>query len=122
MFITWQRAIGGALESRLRFSNTLVWNNLPLPPVDKTLRSKIIEAGKKVLAEREALADKHGGSVSLADLYNPLAMSPELLTAHRELDSLVDKAFGASRRCPSNIKRLEILFACYAKLTNAKKS
>lgn len=122
MFITWQRAIGGALESRLRFSNTLVWNNLPLPPVDETLRSKIIEAGKKILTVREALAAKHGGLVSLADLYNPLAMSPELLTVHRELDSLVDKAFGASRRCSSNIKRLEVLFARYAELTNTKKS
>lgn len=122
MFITWQRAIGGALESRLRFSNTLVWNNLPLPPVDETLRSKIIEAGKKVLAEREALADKHGGSVSLADLYNPLAMDPKLLAAHRKLDSVVDKAFGASRLCPSETKRLEILYARYIELTNPKTS
>lgn len=122
MFITWQRAIGGALESRLRFSNTLVWNNLPLPPVDETLRSKIIEAGKKVLAVREALADKHGGSVSLADLYNPLAMDPKLLAAHRKLDSVVDKAFGASRLCPSETKRLEILYARYIELTSPKAS
>lgn len=122
MFITWQKAVGGRLKSDLNFSNTLVWNNLPLPPIDETLRSKIIEAGRKILTVREALATKHGGLVSLADLYNPLAMSPELLAAHRELDSLVDKAFGASRRCSSNIKRLEFLFTRYAELTNTKKS
>lgn len=76
MFITWQKAVGGRLKSDLNFSNTLVWNNLPLPPIDETLRSKIIEAGRKILTVREALATKHGGLVSLADLYNPLAMSP----------------------------------------------
>jgi len=116
MFITWQRAIGGALESRLRFSNTVVWNNLPLPPVDATLRARIIAAGKKILTVREKLANKHEGSISLVDLYNPLAMSPELLAAHRDLDSLVDKAFGASRRCSSNVKRLEILFDRYIEI------
>lgn len=117
MFITWQRAVGGALESRLRFSNTIVWNNLPLPEVAEDLRSIIITAGQKILEVREALAEKHGGRVSLADMYNPLAMNSELLKAHKELDRHVDKAFGAAKLCASNNKRLEILFARYAELT-----
>jgi hypothetical protein len=117
MFITWQRAVGGALESRLRFSNTIVWNNLPLPEVAEDLRAKIITAGQKILKVREALAEKHSGRVSLADMYNPLAMSSELLKAHKELDRHVDKAFGAAELCASNNKRLEILFARYAELT-----
>lgn len=117
MFITWQRAVGGALESRLRFSNTIVWNNLPLPEVAEDLRSKIIAAGQKILEVREALAEKHGGRVSLADMYNPLAMNSDLLKAHKELDRHVDKAFGAAKLCASNNKRLEILFARYAELT-----
>jgi len=117
MFITWQRAVGGALESRLRFSNTIVWNNLPLPEVAEDLRAKIITAGQKILKVREALAEKHSGRVLLADMYNPLAMSSELLKAHKELDRHVDKAFGAAELCASNNKRLEILFARYAELT-----
>lgn len=117
MFITWQRAVGGTLESRLRFSNTIVWNNLPLPEVAEDLRSKIITAGQKILEVRKALAEKHGGRVSLADMYNPLAMNAELLKAHKELDRHVDKAFGAAKLCASNNKRLEILFARYAELT-----
>ena len=117
MFITWQRAVGGQLKSDLRFSNTLVWNNLPLPEVAEDLRSKIIAAGQKILEVREALAEKHGGRVSLADMYNPLAMNTELLKAHKELDRHVDKAFGAAKLCASNNKRLEILFARYAELT-----
>ena len=117
MFITWQRAVGGQLKSDLRFSNTLVWNNLPLPEVAEDLRSKIITAGQKILEVRKALAEKHGGRVSLADMYNPLAMNSELLKAHKELDRHVDKAFGAAKLCTSNNKRLEILFARYAELT-----
>lgn len=117
MFIAWQKAIGGRLESRLSFSNTVVWNNLPLPEVAEDLRSKIITAGQKILEVREALAEKHGGRVSLADMYNPLAMNAELLKAHKELDRHVDKAFGAAKLCASNNKRLEILFARYAELT-----
>src|SRR5699024_6962353 len=30
MFITWQKTVGGRLKSDYRFSNTIVWNNLPL--------------------------------------------------------------------------------------------
>jgi hypothetical protein len=36
MFITWQKFAGGRLESRLRFSNTVVWNNFPLPEVGRS--------------------------------------------------------------------------------------
>ena len=66
MFITWQRAVGGKIKSDLRFSNTLVWNNLPLPTVDQELRDKIIEAGKGVIAARELHPER-----SLAEHYNP---------------------------------------------------
>lgn len=112
MFITWQRAIGGALESRLRFSNTVVWNNLPLPEVSDRLREQVIAAGRDVLNAR-ALHPKR----SLADHYNPLAMDPALLKAHAALDRVVDRAFGAPRPLATNEQRLEILFKRYAELT-----
>ncbi len=62
MFIAWQRAIGGRLESRLSFSNTIVWNTLPLPPVPEDLRARIIAAGKKILAAREAIEERAGSA------------------------------------------------------------
>lgn len=49
MFIIWQKAVGGRLKSDIRFSSTIVWNNLPLPEVSAELREQIIEAGKRVL-------------------------------------------------------------------------
>ena len=123
MLITWQRAIGGQLESRLRFSNTVVWNNLPLPQISEEQRRKVIAAGRKVLAAREAIEERAGEPVSLADMYASLAtMDPALRAAHDELDSAVDIAFGASRRCSSEAKRLEILFERYQELTAAEEA
>lgn len=123
MFITWQRAIGGRLESRLSFSNEVVWNNLPLPQISEEQRRKVIAAGRKVLAAREAIEERAGEPVSLAEMYASLAtMDPALRAAHDELDSAVDVAFGASRRCSSDAKRLEILFERYQELTAAEEA
>ena len=112
MFITWQKAIGGRLESRLRFSNKVVWNTLPLPEVSDKQRAAIIAAGQGVL---EARAEQPGAS--LADMYNPLAMAPSLLKAHRALDRVVDRAFGARKALETNEQRLAILFKRYQEMT-----
>ncbi len=123
MFITWQRAVGGRLKSDLSFSNTVVWNNLPLPQISEEQRRKVIAAGRKVLAAREAIEEHAGEPVSLAEMYASLAtMDPALRAAHDELDSAVDVAFGASRRCSSEAKRLEILFERYQELMAAEEA
>lgn len=112
MFITWQKAIGGRLKSDCRFSNTVVWNNLPLPAISEELRGKVIAAGKAVLDARA----NHPES-SLAQLYNPTVMPVDLRKAHQELDKVVDRAFGASKPCRTNDERLKILFNNYAQMT-----
>ena len=112
MFITWQRAIGGHMKSDLRFSNKIVWNALPLPEVSDKQRAAIIAAGQGVL---DARAEQPG--VSLADMYNPLAMAPSLLKAHRVLDRAVDRAFGAKKPLETNEERLALLFKRYQEMT-----
>ena len=112
MFITWQRAVGGHMKSDLRFSNKIVWNTLPLPEVSDKQRAAIIAAGQGVL---DARAEQPG--VSLADMYNPLAMAPSLLKAHRALDRAVDRAFGARKALETNEERLALLFKRYQEMT-----
>lgn len=114
MFITWQKAIGGRLESRLRFSKTVVWNNLPLPQVSDKIRQDIIDAGQGILDARALHPER-----SLAEHYNPLAMAPELLKAHKALDQIVDRAFGAKTRLDTDEERIALLFKNYLKLTEA---
>lgn len=113
MFITWQKSIGGRLKSDPSFSNTLVWNSLPLPEISDDLRKQIIQAGLEIIKVRETF-----GNTSLADLYNPLAMSPQLIKAHDNLDKLVDKAFGAKKPLESNVQRETLLFEQYLAITN----
>lgn len=115
MLMTWQMTIGGRLESRLRFANKVVWNTLPLPAVSDKQRAEIIAAGQGVL---DARAEQPG--VSLADMYNPLAMAPSLLKAHRALDRAVDRAFGAKKPLETNEERLAFLFKRHQEMTAAE--
>lgn len=112
MFITWQLTIGGRLESRPRFSNTVVWNNLPLPPVNDDLRQRIIAAGREIAGARAQRPDR-----SLAEHYVADAMTPELAEAHARLDTLVDLAFGAATSCNAERERQQLLFMRYEELT-----
>ena len=112
MFITWQKTVGGRLKSDPNFSNTLVWNNLPLPGISEDLKREIIAAGKNILNVRDLWPE-----TSLADMYNPLGMRKELFSAHRLLDVAVDKAFGATKPLTDNVQREGLLFQQYLNLT-----
>lgn len=112
MFLTWQKAIGGRLKSDCSFSNTVVWNTLPLPQLDDSTRQQVIGAGKQVLVAREDHPDQ-----SLADLYDPTFMPASLHRAHDNLDKVVDLAFGARKPCKTDSERLQILFDRYAEMT-----
>lgn len=121
MYLTWQKTIGGRLKSDPSFSSTIVWNNLPLPLLTPESRTKIIAAGQTVLSARGL----HAGR-SLAQQYQPLAMAPELVDAHRALDRVVDKAFGAfgsgRARNLSEADRQKVLFERYVELTTSPAS
>ncbi|MFD7216308.1 class I SAM-dependent DNA methyltransferase [Streptomyces cyaneofuscatus] len=112
MFLAWQRTVGGRMKSDPSFTNTIVWNTLPLPPIDQNLRSEVISAGDSIMAARALAPEK-----SLAEHYRPNAMSAELVEAHSALDVLVDKAFGASSGCHANEDRQAILFKRYKELS-----
>lgn len=112
MLLTWQKTIGGRLESRLRFAVRTVWNNFPLPDVPDPIRSQIIAGGRAVLDARAKHSDR-----SLAQLYDPHRLEPELVSAHDELDRVIDQVFGISELAPSIALRQEALFAQYKELT-----
>lgn len=112
MFIVWQKTVGGRLKSDCRFSNTVVWNSLPLPKLTDDMRERVISAGRGVLAARA----NHPGQ-SLADLYDPDVMPQDLRRSHEALDRVTDIAFGGVKPCTSHDERLQILFNRYAEMT-----
>jgi hypothetical protein len=108
----WMRQVCGRLESRYRYSNNLVYNNFPFPkdPTDKQ-REKVERAAQAVLDARAQFPE-----ATLADLYDPDAMPPELLRAHRELDNAVEACYG--RKFKTDLERLEFLFDLYRQYTD----
>jgi hypothetical protein len=74
-------------------------------------RSRIASAAQAVLDARAAHPN-----ATLADLYDPLTMPPDLVKAHAHLDALVDKAYGLSPSC-TDLGRVAHLFKLNAEKT-----
>lgn len=110
VFMAWQKAVGGELKSDCRFSNTIVWNNFPLPKLSDEGRQAIIDAGHAVLSARRLYPDS-----SLADLYKPADefLYPELFAAHIKLDKAIESAYGIDFNGDEN-KIVTHLFNLYA--------
>ena len=109
MHMAWSRAVCGRLEMRYRYSNKIVYNNFPWPEATEAQQEKISELAQSVLDARTLYPDS-----SLADLYDPLTMPPELITAHRKLDAAVEKAYG--RKFADDTERVAFLFEKYSEL------
>lgn len=113
MHMTWMRNTCGRLESRYSYSNTIVYNNFPWPKNPTEKQKQAVEAAAQhVLDVRAKFPD-----ASLADLYDPNTMPPELVKAHQALDKAVDLCY---RPQPfiNETKRIEFLFELYDQYTS----
>lgn len=110
MHMAWTRAVCGRLEMRYDYSNKVVYNNYPWPTPTDEQRAKIEECAQAVLDARALYPDS-----SLADLYDPLTMPPELVKAHAKLDAAVEQAYG--RKFTDDTERVSYLFELYKQLT-----
>ena len=87
--MAWMRAVCGRLETRYRYSKDVVYNNFPwCNPTDEQ-KKKIEETAQAILDARALYPD-----CSLADLYDEVAMPPELRKAHQANDKAVMQAYG----------------------------
>ena len=109
MHMAWLRHIGGRLKSDYRYSIGLVYNTFPRPPKGADL-PRLEPLGQAVLDARTA----HPGA-TLADLYDPDLMPPDLRRAHQTLDRAVDRLYRRSGFA-SERRRVEHLFMLYEKL------
>lgn len=88
--MAWMRAVAGRLEMRYRYSGTLVYNNFIWPNPTPKQREAIEQAAQAVLDARKLYPNS-----TLADLYDPNTMPPELTKAHEKLDKAVKSAYGS---------------------------
>ncbi len=109
--MAWMRTVCGRLEMRYRYSKEQVYNTFPWPHANDRQRERIEQTAQAILDARALYPDS-----TLADLYDPVTMPPELLKAHRDNDRAVMAAYGI----PSTMSESEIvahLFALYTELT-----
>ena len=111
----WMRTVAGRLKSDYRYSNKIVYNNFPWPEADEAQQTAIGDLGQAVLDARALYPE-----CSLADLYDPLSMPPELLKAHRALDRAVLKLYGL-KPSASEPEMVAELFRRYQELTRPGK-
>lgn len=113
MHMAWVKVTCGRLESRYRYSAKSTYNTFPWPLNPTEKQKKAIEkAAQEVLDVR----NQHKES-SLADLYDPLTMPPNLLKAHKNLDKAVDAAYGKNG-FKSEAERVAFLFDLYQQYTS----
>ncbi len=111
MHITWVKYVCGRLKSDYRYSGTIVYNNYPFPDnISDKQRQKVETCAQNVLDIRA----KYPNS-SLADLYDPLTMPPDLIKAHQNLDKAVDLCY-RSPPFVNELNRIEFLFNLYESL------
>ena len=113
MHMAWMRTITGRMKSDYMYSVGVVYNTFPLPPGFHTNSSSIAKLeplAQAVLDARTAHPD-----ATLADLYDPDLMPPNLRKAHQALDRAVDRLYRRSGFA-SERERVEYLLGLYEKM------
>ena len=127
--MAWMRAVAGRLEMRYRYSANIVYNNFPWPDMphaksakdakeasaetfrtSRTSRETISQTAQAILDARARYPDS-----SLADLYDPLTMPPDLRAAHEANDRAVLAAYGLKPDTPEP-EIVAHLFKLYAEM------
>lgn len=109
--MAWMRAVAGRLKSDYRYTIGVVYNTFPWPDLTDAAKAKLTETGQAILDARAAWPD-----ATLADLYDPVTMPPNLRKAHQANDKAVDRLYH-KKPFESERERVEHLFALYEKLS-----
>ena len=111
MHMAWMRAVTGRMKSDYMYSVGVVYNTFPLPPGFTDADTSVLEPLAQAVLDARAA---HTGA-TLADLYDPNLMPPNLRRAHHALDRAVDRLY-RRKRFTSERERVEYLFALYERL------
>ena len=106
----WVRTVAGRMKSDYRYTPS-VYNNFPWPDLCDPARLKITTTAQGILNARAAHPD-----CTLADLYDPLTMPPDLRAAHEANDRAVLAAYGLKPDTPEP-EIVAHLFGLYAEMT-----
>jgi len=111
LHLVWIATVCGKLKTDFRYSNTLGWNTFPVPTLTDKNKADLTRCAEDILLAREAHFP-----ATIADLYDPEKMPPDLREAHERNDEVLERIY-IGRRFRNDTERLEKLFDLYAKMT-----
>jgi hypothetical protein len=111
----WIKAVCGSLETRIRYSSSLGYNNFPFPHINSSQKQELENCVFKILEEREKHSEK-----TLAQLYDPDKMPEGLREAHRQNDLAVERCYRL-KPFDRDEERLEYLFKIYEQMIAKEK-
>ena len=106
----WMRQVACRLKSDYRYSKDIVYNDFPWPSPSVDQQNMIEKTAQAILDARKLYPNS-----SLANLYNPLTMPPELRKAHTANDIAVMKSYSFSTKM-SEADCVAALMKMYKKL------
>lgn len=110
----WVRAVGGTLESRIRYSASLCYNTFPFPSLSMFRKVEVEKLTKEVLLIRAEHTE-----MTIGDMYKPENFPEDLRAAHHALDLAVERCY-REKPFESDEERMEFLFKQYVKMTSKK--
>lgn len=113
--MSWIRSVAGQLETRIRYSSAIVYNNFPIKALTESEKDTLNQSARRILLARAAHPEK-----TLADMYDPDKMPADLREAHAENDHLVDQLYKKGGFA-NDEDRLAALFDLYEKMTAKEK-
>ena len=113
MHMAWIQTITGRMKSDYMYSVGVVYNTFPTPPSFGSGRADSTKLEPLAQSILDARSDHP--NATLAELYDPDLMPPNLRRAHQNLDRAVDRLYRKSGFA-SERERMEHLFMLYEKM------
>jgi hypothetical protein len=107
----WIGTVCVRLRTDFSYSNTLGWNTFPVPTLTEKNKADLTRCAEEILLAREGHFP-----ATIADLYDPENMPPDLREAHERNDEVLERIY-IGRRFKNDTERLEKLFDLYTKMT-----
>ncbi len=107
----WIATVCVRMRTDFSYSNTLGWNTFPVPTLTDKNKADLTRCAQNILLTRESHFP-----ATIADLYDPENMPPDLREAHESNDEVLERIY-IGRRFKNDTERLEKLFDLYIKVT-----
>lgn len=113
LHLVWIGTVCVRLEMRFSYANTLGWNTFPVPDLTEKNKADLTKCAEDILLARESHFP-----ATIADLYEPSDMPPNLREAHERNDEVLERIY-IGRRFRNDTERLEKLFDLYTEMTQS---